>query len=70
MFEAEPSGVRLVFKTTATAIALGVLTMRRQLVGVPSRPPPPIEALQSVWVGRATVKETLFQFSGKYIQNP
>lgn len=36
--EAEPSGVRLEFRTTATAIELDVLPTRRELVGVPPRP--------------------------------
>jgi hypothetical protein len=39
MVESEPSGVRLVFRTTATAIALDVLSLRREIVGVPPRPP-------------------------------
>jgi len=38
MVEAEPSGVRLVFDTAATAIELDVMTLRRQIVGVPPRP--------------------------------
>lgn len=38
MVETEPSGVRLVFRTTATAIELDVLPTRRQIVGVPPRP--------------------------------
>lgn len=38
MVEAEPSGVRLVFGTAATTIELDVMTMRRQIVGVPPRP--------------------------------
>lgn len=36
--EAEPSGVRLEFRTTATAIELDVLPTRRELVGAPPRP--------------------------------
>jgi hypothetical protein len=38
MVESEPSGVRLVFVTSASTIALDVLTMRRQIIGVPPRP--------------------------------
>lgn len=38
MVETEPSGVRLVFRTAATAIELDVLPTRRQIVGVPPRP--------------------------------
>ncbi len=38
MAEAEPSGVRLVFGTAATTIELDVMTVRRQIVGVPPRP--------------------------------
>lgn len=38
MVETEPSGVRLKFSTTATAIELDVLPTRRQLVGIPPRP--------------------------------
>lgn len=38
MVETEPSAVRLVFRTAATAIELDVLTTRRQIVGVPPRP--------------------------------
>jgi hypothetical protein len=38
MVEAEPSGVRIVFRTAATAIELDVLPTRRQIVGVPPRP--------------------------------
>jgi len=38
MAETEPSGVRLVFTTTATTIELDVLPTRRELVGVPPRP--------------------------------
>lgn len=37
MVEAEQSGVRLVFDTAATAIELDVMTLRRQIVGVPPR---------------------------------
>ncbi len=36
--EAEPSGVRLVFKTKATTVEVDLLATRRQLVGVPPRP--------------------------------
>ncbi|MGV0908279.1 SGNH/GDSL hydrolase family protein [Martelella sp. FOR1707] len=36
--EAETSGVRLKFRSSATAIELDVLPTRRELVGVPSRP--------------------------------
>lgn len=38
MVETEPSGLRLVFKTEATDIALDVLPIRRQITGVPPRP--------------------------------
>lgn len=38
MVETEPSAVRLVFQTVATAIELDVMTTRRQIVGVPPRP--------------------------------
>jgi len=38
MVETEPSGVRLVFTSAATAIELDVLPTRRELVGVPPRP--------------------------------
>lgn len=37
MVEAEPSGVRLVFDSAATTIELDVMTLRRQIVGVPPR---------------------------------
>ncbi|MFI7542385.1 GDSL-type esterase/lipase family protein [Actinoplanes sp. NPDC049599] len=39
MVEAQPSGVRLCFRTTATAIELDALATRRAYAGVPSRPP-------------------------------
>ncbi|WP_127145410.1 GDSL-type esterase/lipase family protein [Pelagibacterium montanilacus] len=38
MVESEPSGVRIAFRTAATAIEIDVLTSRRELVGVPPRP--------------------------------
>ncbi|MGV1759879.1 SGNH/GDSL hydrolase family protein [Rhizobium sp. A22-96] len=38
MAEAQPSGVRLVFQTSATAIELEVLPTRRDYVGMPPRP--------------------------------
>ena len=38
MVEAEPSGVRLVFDSAATTIELDVMSLRRQIVGVPPRP--------------------------------
>ena len=38
MVEAEPSGVRLVFESAATTIELEVMSLRRQIVGVPPRP--------------------------------
>lgn len=38
MVETEPSGIRLVFRTAATAIELDVLPTRRELIGVPPRP--------------------------------
>lgn len=39
MVEAQPSGVRLVFRTGATAIELDALATRRLYAGVPPRPP-------------------------------
>jgi hypothetical protein len=39
MVEAQPSGVRLVFRTGATAIELDALATRRRYAGVPPRPP-------------------------------
>jgi hypothetical protein len=38
MVECEPSGVRIVFMTAATAIELDVLPLRREIIGVPPRP--------------------------------
>lgn len=38
LIEAEPSGVRLKFRTAATRLHLDVLPTRRELVGVPPRP--------------------------------
>jgi lysophospholipase L1-like esterase len=38
MAEAQPSGVRLVFRTTATAIELDTLPTKRVYVGAPARP--------------------------------
>ncbi|GAA2938458.1 MULTISPECIES: GDSL-type esterase/lipase family protein [Streptomyces] len=38
MAEAQPSGVRLVFRTAATAVELDTLRTKRDYVGVPSRP--------------------------------
>lgn len=38
MAEAQPSGVRLMFQTSATAIQLDVLPTRRDYVGMPPRP--------------------------------
>jgi hypothetical protein len=39
MVEAQPSGVRISFRTRATAIELDALATRRAYAGVPSRPP-------------------------------
>ena len=38
MAEAQPSGVRLAFRTTATAIELDVLPTKLAYVGAPPRP--------------------------------
>ena len=38
MVEAEPSGVRFQFRTSASIVELDVMATRRQLVGVPPRP--------------------------------
>lgn len=38
MVEAQPSGVRLIFRTTARLVELDVLPTRRQLIGLPARP--------------------------------
>lgn len=38
MAETEPSGIRLVFRTTATCIELDVLPTRREILGIPPRP--------------------------------
>ena len=38
MAEAQPSGVRLMFQTSATAIELEVLPTKRDYVGMPPRP--------------------------------
>src|SRR6478752_9351931 len=38
MAEAQPSGVRLVFRTTATAVELDVLPTKLAYVGAPPRP--------------------------------
>ncbi|MET0701389.1 MAG: GDSL-type esterase/lipase family protein, partial [Mycobacterium sp.] len=53
--EAQPSGVRLVFRTTATVVELDLLRTRTVLVGVPERPDGTVDlVVDGRLAGRAT----------------
>ncbi|EME63550.1 SGNH/GDSL hydrolase family protein [Amycolatopsis decaplanina] len=58
MAEAQPSGVRLAFRTTATIVELDVLATKRVFAGVPSRPDGVYEMLvDGQLTGQASVTE-------------